>query len=322
MTAPLVPATPENIALAARALRAGRLVAFPTETVYGLGADAGNDQAVAAIFKIKGRPEFNPLICHVPDAAAAAVVAEFDDRARALAQAFWPGPLTLVLPKRAGAKISPLVSAGLPTLALRAPAHPVALELLREAQCPLAAPSANRSGRLSPTQASHVAAGLGEFGGGDLAMILDGGPSRLGLESTIVGLAGERAALLRPGGIGRGAIEALIGPLADAPADKIEAPGMMLCHYAPKLPLRLNATRPTSRREALLAFGASGGEGFAKVLNLSPKGELAEAGANLYAYLHALDDPHFEGIAVASIPDVDLGVAINDRLKRAAAAGR
>jgi L-threonylcarbamoyladenylate synthase len=319
MSVPNLPATPENIQSAARALRAGRLVAFPTETVYGLGAIATSDAAVAAIFAAKGRPAFNPLICHVADLEAAKRLAHFDARAETLGRAFWPGPLTLVLPARADSAVSRLVSAGLPTLALRAPAHPVALALLAATGQPLAAPSANPSGQLSPTLAAHVALSLGRNAPENLAMILDGGPCQVGLESTIVGLAGPAPTLLRPGAISRGVIEALIGPLSDAPKGAIEAPGMLESHYAPHLPLRLNASGPAKEREALLAFGAIVGNGFAQTLNLSPEGNLTEAGANLFAYLHALDDPRFAGIAVAPIPDVDLGVAINDRLRRAAA---
>jgi L-threonylcarbamoyladenylate synthase len=322
MSVPILPATPENIQSAARALRAGRLVAFPTETVYGLGAIATSDAAVAAIFAAKGRPSFNPLICHVPDLEGAKRLADFDSNAVRLARAFWPGPLTLVLPNRADNAISRLVGAGLPTLALRAPAHPVALALLAATGQPLAAPSANPSGQLSPTLATHVAQSLGQSAQGNLAMIVDGGPCQVGLESTIVGLAGPAPTLLRPGAISRAAIEALIGPLIDPPAGIIQAPGMTDHHYAPKLPLRLNATGPAGGREALLAFGPGIApeleNGFGRVLNLSPQGNLAEAGANLYAYLHALDDPRFEGIAVMAVPEIELGVAINDRLRRAA----
>lgn len=314
MTAPIVEPTPAAIREAAHLLRDGKLVAFPTETVYGLGADATNDDAVSALFKAKGRPSFNPLIVHVAEVAAARALVAFDERAETLAEAFWPGALTLVLPRLPDCPVVPKVSAGLPTLAVRVPAHPLAIELLRETELPIAAPSANPSGRVSPTTAQHVAEGLGDA----VALILDGGPCPVGVESTVVGLSPGKATLLRPGGITREAIEALIGPLA-APANaRVEAPGMLISHYAPRLPLRLEALRPKGR-EALLAFGRRVPEGFAAVLNLSPTGDLAEAAANLYAYLRQLDRPGLDGIAVMPIPDEGLGVAINDRLKRAAA---
>ena len=314
MTAPIVEPSPAALREAAHLLRAGKLVAFPTETVYGLGADATSDAAVAALFKAKGRPAFNPLIVHVDSAAAARELVAFDARAEALAEAFWPGALTLVLPRLPDCPVVLKVSAGLPTLAVRVPAHPLAIELLRETGRPVAAPSANPSGRISPTTAQHVAEGLGE----QVALILDGGPCAVGVESTVIGLGPGKATLLRPGGITREAIEALIGPLA-APQDaRIEAPGMLGSHYAPRLPLRLEATRPKGR-EALLAFGRRVPDGFAAVLNLSPTGDLAEAAANLYAYLRQLDRPGLDGIAVMPVPNEGLGVAINDRLKRAAA---
>lgn len=305
----LLPATPEAVAEAAALLRAGRLVAFPTETVYGLGGDAGNDRAVAAIFAAKQRPHFNPLIAHVPDLAAAEALAVFDQRARLLATRLWPGPLTLVLPRRGG--VSLLASAGLDTVALRVPDHPVALALLRAAAVPVAAPSANRSGAVSPTRAEHVLDSLA----GRVDLVLDGGPCRVGIESTILDLSTPAATLLRPGGIAREALEEMIGePVALAAADDaIKAPGQLLSHYAPGLPVRLQA-QSLLPGEALLGFGP-----VPALLNLSPSGNLEEAAANLFAMLRALDRPGFSGIAVSPIPETGLGAAINDRLRRAAA---
>jgi L-threonylcarbamoyladenylate synthase len=308
--------TPRAIARAGRLIRGGKLVAMPTETVYGLAGDATADRAVAAIFAAKARPRFNPLIVHVANASGAAKLAVFDARARKLAKAFWPGPLTLVLPRKAGAALSLLAAAGLETLALRVPAHPVARALIRAAGRPLAAPSANRSGRVSPTTAQHVAAELG----GRVALILDGGPCRVGVESTVLDLSGARAALLRPGGVPREAIEALIGrvvlPRATA---TVRSPGQLASHYAPDRPLRLNARRVRAG-EALLAFGAvPRGADPAAVLNLSARRDLTEAAANLFAGLRALDRAPFAAIAVAPIPRHGLGLAINDRLRRAAA---
>lgn len=301
------------IAEAARRLQAGELVAFPTETVYGLGADATNDDAVAAIFAAKKRPTFNPLIVHVADAAAAEAVVEMTETARALASAFWPGALTLVLKRRADCPVSLLCSAGLDTLAVRVPNHPVAHRLLAEAGIPLAAPSANTSEEISPTAAEHVAQSLGERA----PFILDGGPCAVGLESTVIDLSGPAPALLRPGGIAREAIEAVTGPLATPESDPHapRSPGQMTRHYAPSIPLRLNAdaARPG---EALLAFGPNAPRRGA--LNLSRKGDLAEAAANLFAMLRILDQPGMGGIAVMPIPNEGLGVAINDRLRRAA----
>jgi len=299
-----------EIDAAARLLKAGRLVAFPTETVYGLGADATDDSAVAAVFEAKGRPRFNPLIVHVADLETAENLAVFDRRARRLAQAFWPGPLTLALPRAPDSPVSWLASAGLDTVALRWPAHGTAEALIRAAGRPIVGPSANRSGRLSPTLAAHAAAELG----GRASMVLDGGPCRLGLESTVIALAPDMAALLRPGALDAGAVEAEIGPLADPVRPEGAAPrpspGMLLRHYAPDTPLRMGAAaaRPG---EAMLGFGAVAGD-----LNLSPAGDLAEAAANLFAMLRRLDGGH--GIAVAPIPEHGLGRAINDRLRRAA----
>ena len=309
-------ATPEAIARAAAILRDGGLVAFPTETVYGLGADATDDAAVARIYEAKGRPTFNPLIAHVADRAAAERHATFDDRARALAEAFWPGPLTLVLPKAPDCAISALALCGLETVALRCPAAAIARDLLEAVGRPIAAPSANSSGGLSPTTAAHVADDLGE----KVDLILDGGACSVGLESTIVDLSVTPAALLRPGAITREDIAAvidIIDPEGDAEAPK--APGQMLSHYAPQTPLRLDATS-IANDEALLAFGPSALT--AKVArNLSPTGDLVEAAANLFAMLHELDasGASASAIAVAPIPEHGLGAAINDRLRRAAA---
>ena len=295
---------------AARSIRAGRLVAFPTETVYGLGADATDDRAVAAVFEAKGRPRFNPLIVHVADRGGAEALAAFDDRARRLADRFWPGPLTLVLPRAPASPVSWLASAGLDTLALRWPAHPLAEALVRAAGRPLVGPSANRSGRLSPTTAAHATAELGQ----SAAMVLDGGPCRFGLESTVVALGAGPPVLLRPGALDADAIEAETGPLAEpAPSAGDEpraSPGMLLRHYAPDGLLRMeaDAARPG---EAMLGFGAVDGD-----LNLSPSADLAEAAANLFAMLRRLDGGG--GIAVAPIPERGLGRAINDRLRRAA----
>jgi L-threonylcarbamoyladenylate synthase len=314
----LLPATPANIARAAALIREGALVAFPTETVYGLGGDATSDHAVARIFEAKGRPQFNPLIAHVPDAVAARAQVAWNDTAGRLAQHFWPGPLTLVLPRRTDCAVSLLCSAGLETLAVRAPAHPVAQALLRAVGRPVAAPSANRSGAVSPTQADHVVHSLGA----DVALILDGGPCAVGLESTVVDLTAGRPVLLRPGGATREAIEAAIGPLATAPAvgrpGALHAPGQLESHYAPSLPVRLDALS-AGPDEGLLAFGPDVPQGAALTLNLSPGGDLAEAAANLFAMLRALDQPGLRGIAVMPVPHHGLGLAINDRLRRAAA---
>ena len=309
-----LPPTPEAIEQAGKILRAGGLVAFPTETVYGLGADAGNDRAVASIFAAKRRPEFNPLIVHVLDQAAAEALAILDGRARRLIRRFWPGALTLVLPRRADARLSRLVSAGLPTVALRSPAHPIARRILGAAAIPIAAPSANLSGRLSATNADHVARDLADA----IDLIIDGGPCPIGLESTIVDLSGPRPVLLRPGGVDREAIAAELGPVADPEDGMVKAPGMMSSHYAPHLKLRLNTRKPRAD-EALLAFGADVPEGAAVTLNLSATSDLVEAAANLFAMLDALDRPQLAAIAVMPVPEIGLGLAINDRLRRAAA---
>jgi L-threonylcarbamoyladenylate synthase len=313
-SAPILPAGPEANARAAALLCQGRLVAFPTETVYGLGADAANDAAVAAVFAVKDRPRFNPLIVHVPDLAAAEELAVCDGRARDLAARFWPGPLSLVLRRREGSGLSLLASAGLDTVALRAPSHPAAQALLRAAGRPVAAPSANRSGRLSPTAAVHVAEELGDR----VALILDGGNCPVGLESTVLDLTGTAPVLLRPGGVAVEALEAVLGSIAAAGAGMPRSPGMLPSHYAPTLPLRLAATE-ARRGEALLAFGRDPPPGFAEILWLSRSGDLAEAAANLFAMLRRLDRPPFTGIAVMPIPEQGFGRAINDRLHRAAA---
>ena len=309
----IVTANEETIAQAARILRSGGLVAFPTETVYGLGADATNGQAVARIFEAKGRPRFNPLIAHVADLAAARDLADFGDEALALAEKFWPGPLTLVLPLQPGARfpISELVTAGLDTLALRVPAHPIARRLLAAAGVPIAAPSANISGRVSPTSARHVEEDLGPA----VDMILDGGPAQTGLESTIVVLS-PVPTLLRPGGLPREQIEALLGfKLQDYRETGVRAPGQLASHYAPRATLRLDA-KSAGPGELLLGFGPRAPVG---ALNLSRNGDLREAAANLFAFLRALDAQGPAQIAVMPIPETGLGEAINDRLRRASA---
>jgi L-threonylcarbamoyladenylate synthase len=299
---------------AAALLRQGELVAFPTETVYGLGGDATSEAAVAAIFAAKERPQFNPLIVHVPDLAAAEKLASFDGRARSLARKFWPGPLTLVLKRAPDCPVALLACAGLDTLALRVPAHPLAQKLLREAGLPLAAPSANRSGHVSPTTAAHVMEELG----GRIAALLDGGPCPIGIESTIIDLSGGEPMLLRPGGAGLEELEEILGPIARAQGGaEIRAPGMLERHYAPSLPLRLNAAG-VAKTEALIAFGPKPLPGAARYISLSPTGDLQEAASRLFAALRTLDNPAFSAIAVMPIPERGLGLAINDRLARAA----
>jgi len=316
---------PEETDRAAALLRAGELVAFPTETVYGLGADARNGRAVAAVFEAKGRPHFNPLICHYATAEAAFADVRPDERARALAAAFWPGPLSLVLPRRAECSVDLLAGAGLDTLAVRVPAHPLALDLLRRVDRPVAAPSANRSGRVSPTTAQYVVEELGRR----IAAVLDGGPCPVGLESTVLDLTGAGAVLLRPGGVPVEAIEAAIGPVGRAlPAERaaasatLRSPGLLVSHYAPALPLRLNATE-VAPDEALLAFGPPL-PGARLVWSLSDSGDLREAAARLFAGLRWLDAEAarrggFRRIAAMPVPAHGLGLAINDRLARAAA---
>lgn len=314
----IVEASEAAIEEAARLLRDGRLVAFPTETVYGLGADATNPRAVAAIFEAKGRPRFNPLIVHVASLAAAEEIAELAPLARRIGGAFWPGPLTLVLRRKPGAPICDLVTAGLDTVAIRIPDHPVARALLAATGRPLAAPSANRSGSVSATQARHVAADLGDR----VALILDGGPTAHGIESTILDATGETITLLRPGAVPAEVIEAALGiPLARSPATdaaRPASPGRLESHYAPKARVRLEA-RETRPGEALLAFGTAPVPHAGLMINLSPSGDLMEAAANLFAALRALDATGAGTIAVMPIPDTGLGEAINDRLRRAAA---
>lgn len=299
---------PAEIARAAERLRRGDLVAFPTETVYGLGADATNDRAVAAIFAAKERPHFNPLIVHVPDADAARTLVAFDERAEILARQFWPGPLTLVLPRRSDCLVSLLAGAGLDTLAVRVPALPIALNLLHAVGRPVAAPSANRSGHLSPTTAGHVAAELA----GRIAAILDGGPTTVGIESTVLDLTEGAPLLLRPGAVTAEQLSKTVGPLSAPRNGTVRSPGMSLRHYAPSLPLRLGATSADAG-EAWLGFGP---RDVGATLNLSPRGDLREAAANLFAYLRKLDNTPHIGIAVSAIPEIGLGVAINDRLRR------
>jgi L-threonylcarbamoyladenylate synthase len=308
---------------AARVLAAGGLLAFPTETVYGLGADATNGQAVARLYEAKGRPSFNPLIAHVADIAAARALARFDADAACLAAAFWPGPLTFVLPKADECTVAELATAGLDSIAVRVPDHPVARNILAAFGKPIVAPSANRSGHVSPTTAAHVLADLS----GRIDLIVDGGAAPVGVESTIVACLGEPM-LLRPGGLPREAIERVLGrPLAQTPSDVASdddaplAPGMLASHYAPRTRLRLDAEE-THPGEALLAFGpnlAAGAERAAAVLNLSARGDLVEAAANLFSHLRALDAASARAIAVMPIPHEGLGEAINDRLTRAAA---
>jgi L-threonylcarbamoyladenylate synthase len=340
-------ASPEAIEQARSALSAGRLVAFPTETVYGLGADATNDRAVAMLYAAKERPSFNPLIAHVADLAAARRLAQFDAEASKLAQAFWPGPLTLVLPKRRDCPVGQLATSGLDTIAVRLPSHPVARDIIAAFGKPVVAPSANRSGRVSPTCAKHVQADLA----GRIDLIIDGGPSPLGLESTVLACLGQ-AVLLRPGATPRATLERCLGhdiaaaalaspgPLPDPRAaegreeaagrkgggradggSRPMAPGMLVSHYAPDALLRMNAVT-VAPGEALLAFGATlpNDAGNAQmVLNLSAGGDLVEAAANLFDYLRQLDGAGVSSIAVMPIPDEGLGEAINDRLRRAAA---
>ena len=296
---------------AATLLQRGELVAFPTETVYGLGGDARQDHAVAAIFAAKGRPSFNPLIVHVAESGDAEALVCVDDRARALMAAFWPGPLTLVLPRHPQSPISLLASAGLDSIAIRQPDHPIALALLRKAACPVAAPSANRSGAVSPTLAAHVQESLG----GRIPLIVDGGACKVGVESTVIDLTGPQAGLLRPGGITAEQVEAVLGqrllcPHSDENAPK--SPGMLASHYAPNALVRLNVTHPQPG-ETMLGFGTVEGH-----LTLSASGDLAEAAANLFAMLRQLDADGAQMIAIAPIPEIGLGLAINDRLRRAA----
>lgn len=315
-----IAATPVAIANAAQCLRSGGLVAFPTETVYGLGADATNAQAVARLYAAKGRPSFNPLIAHVPTLAAARQLGVFNAVAERLAKTFWPGPLTLVVPKAAACPVAELATAGLDSIAIRMPAHPIARALLDALGKPIVAPSANRSGHVSPTTAAHVFGDLA----GRIDMVLDGDATHVGIESTIVACL-DTPKILRSGGVTRDTLEAAVGRSLDAEphgadVSGIVAPGMMASHYAPRARLRLNATSLVAG-EALLAFGPHLPQGVDKthVLNLSARGDLVEAAANLFAHLRALDNADISSIAAMPIPDQGLGEAINDRLRRAAA---
>jgi L-threonylcarbamoyladenylate synthase len=321
----IVKADAQAIRAAARCLAEGGLVAFPTETVYGLGADAGSGQAVARLYDAKGRPAFNPLIAHVGDAGAARRLGQFDEAAARLAKTFWPGPLTLVLPRTPDCPVAELATAGLDTIAIRVPDHPVARELLAAFGAPVVAPSANRSGHVSPTTAQHVLADLR----GRIDLIVDGGATPVGVESTIVACL-DAPVLLRPGGLARAEIERVLGrALAERPVEATAgdegeaplAPGQLASHYAPRTRLRLDA-RDVNAGEALLAFGPAlptGAGRAARVLNLSSRGDLIEAAANLFSHLRALDACGAATIAVMPVPPGGLGEAINDRLKRAAA---
>ncbi|AHY49214.1 threonylcarbamoyl-AMP synthase [Bradyrhizobium japonicum] len=320
----ILPAGAAGAEAAARILAAGGLVAFPTETVYGLGADAANATAIAHLYAAKGRPAFNPLIAHVADLAAARRIGRFDARALRLAEAFWPGPLTLVVPKTDDCPVAELATAGLDTVAIRIPAHPVAEAILRAFGGAVVAPSANISGHVSPTLAAHVESDLA----GRIDLIVDGGPVTVGVESTIVGCF-DAPMLLRPGGLSRERIEAVLGaalarPPLEAESDDSQplAPGMLASHYAPRASVRLNA-RDVAAGEALLAFGPDrlpGLEAAAAVMNLSPAADLDEAATNLFGYLRALDAKNPRAIAVMAVPEEGLGEAINDRLRRAAVA--
>jgi len=319
---PILPANEAAVASAARCLAQGGLIAFPTETVYGLGADAANPAAIARLYQAKGRPAFNPLIAHVGDLAGGQKIARFDATATALAQAFWPGPLTLVLPKLRDCPVADLATAGLDTVAVRVPAHPVAKAILRAFGGPVVAPSANLSGHVSPTTAEHVHHDLA----GRIDLIIDGGAVAVGVESTIVGCF-EAPMLLRPGGLPRAEIERVLGRALVQPPDDADndsgqplAPGMLASHYAPRTRVRLNAER-IEAGEALLAFGpglVTGVETAAAVMNLSARGDLTEAAANLFGYLRTLDTRGARAIAVMPVPHHGLGEAINDRLHRAA----
>jgi L-threonylcarbamoyladenylate synthase len=317
-TPPIAPATAAVIADACRILGAGGLVAIPTETVYGLAADATNDRAVARIFEAKDRPHFNPLIVHYASLDDVRRDVEWDDAAARLAERFWPGPLTLVLRRRPDCRVALLASAGLDTLAVRVPDHAVARAVIESFGRPLAAPSANRSGEVSPTTAEHVRTSMGR----SVDLIIDGGPCRVGVESTVLDLSAAPPAILRPGGLPREAIEAIMGPVGDDDGgsdDRPRSPGRMLRHYATARPLHLEA-RDVGADEALLAFGPVAPRGARSTLNLSPTRDLVEAAANLFAMLRALDRPDHAAIAVMPIPDAGLGRAINDRLRRAAEA--
>jgi L-threonylcarbamoyladenylate synthase len=320
LTTPILPAGDAAVAEAARLLAQGGLVAFPTETVYGLGADASNPTAITRLYQAKGRPSFNPLITHVGDLEAAGRIGRFNATATTLAAAFWPGPLTLVLPKTSDCKVADFATAGLDTIAIRLPAHPLAREILRAFGGAVVAPSANLSGHVSPTTAAHVQSDLA----GRIDLIVDGGAVEVGVESTIVGCFAEPM-LLRPGGVPREKIEGVLGrrlsqPPADGDSGQPLAPGMLASHYAPRTPVRLNVER-LEPGEALLAFGGDalpGVDAATTVMNLSPRSDLEEAAANLFGYLRALDASGARAIAVMAVPHHGLGEAINDRLRRAA----
>ena len=322
LSTPILPAGEAAVAAAAHCLREGGLVAFPTETVYGLGADATNPEAIARLYQAKGRPAFNPLIAHVGDLEAAQRIAHFDAQAIALAEAFWPGPLTLVLSRTEGCKVADLATAGLDTIAIRVPAHATARAILRAFGGPVVAPSANLSGHVSPTTAAHVQSDLA----GRIDLIVDGGPVEVGVESTIVGCF-DAPVLLRPGGLPRDAIERLLGQALKQPPEDPDgdtgqplAPGMLASHYAPRTRVRINAER-VEPGEALLAFGPDavpGVDATTVMMNLSGHGDLDEAAANLFGYLRALDSKGARAIAVMKVPHHGLGEAINDRLRRAA----
>ncbi|WP_294391964.1 L-threonylcarbamoyladenylate synthase [uncultured Sphingomonas sp.] len=304
-----IPFGPDAVARAAELIAAGQPVAVPTETVYGLAADATDGAAVAAIYAAKGRPSFNPLIVHVPDVGQARALASLSDAAERLARAFWPGPLTMVLPLREGSRVASLATAGLATVGLRVPAHPVMRAVLAAAGVPLAAPSANASGTISPTRADHVLRSLE----GRIPLVIDGGASAMGLESTIVAVEPDRLRLLRPGPIDAAALAAAGLPLAEAATGRIEAPGQLTQHYAPSKPVRLEA-EAAEPGEWLIGFGPVPGDD-----TLSAFGDLVEAAARLFDLLHAADRSPARAIAVAPVPHVGLGLAINDRLRRAAA---
>ncbi|MBU6234684.1 MAG: threonylcarbamoyl-AMP synthase [Alphaproteobacteria bacterium] len=312
-------ATPETIAEAAAVIKNGGLLGLPTETVYGLAANALDGRAVARIFEAKGRPSFNPLIIHVAKPEDAMAFGVFNDAAKEMMAAFWPGPLTMILPRTADCPVSDLASAGLPTLAIRCPAHPVARAVIEAAGVPVAAPSANTSGRLSPTTPQHVAESLGDA----VDMILAAGAASVGLESTVLDLTGEAPVILRPGAVTPEDVARVLGitpAIDDGQHEAPKSPGQLLRHYAPRTPVRLNATT-LEDGEAYLAFGPSlMGRNLPDMhkRNLSEQGDLAEAAANLFGYMHALDGAGCKGIAVAPIPDTGLGIAINDRLVRAA----
>jgi L-threonylcarbamoyladenylate synthase len=322
LTTPILPASEAAVAAAARCLANGGLVGFPTETVYGLGADATNPAAIARLYQAKGRPSFNPLIAHVGDLEAARLIGRFDAQAAALAEAFWPGPLTLVLPRTRDCAVADLATAGLDTIAIRVPAHPLARSILLAFAGPVVAPSANLSGHVSPTTAAHVQSDLA----GRIDLIVDGGAVAVGVESTIIGCF-ETPMLLRPGGLPRGEIERVLGRALVRPPDEAGhdtsqplAPGMLASHYAPRTPVRLEAVS-VDAGEALLAFGGGvvpGADAAAVTMNLSAQGDLSEAAANLFGYLRALDLTRARAIAVMPIPHHGLGEAINDRLRRAA----